>query len=160
MPDFISTPPKPKKKIPVLTLDGLIDGLIEYLPTAFDFVYHRSDIWPEREDGFAKTTIHFYDTRRVVPPIKSAIDVEIDGKYAQSVSARLYSDPFLLTLWQRPEVEPQRPPLKTDIMSDEYQAYFKALGTMSGLLVVPQPDRSMLFRLATRWDRGKPIFDE
>jgi hypothetical protein len=160
MPDFISTPPKPKKKIPVVTLDGLIDGLIEYLPTAFDFVYHRSGIWPEREYGLAKTTIYFYDARRTVPPIKSAIDVEIDGKFAQSGSARLYSDPFLLTLWQRPEVEPPRPPLTAGAKLEDYQAYIRTLGTMSGLFVVPQPDRSMLFRPVTRWDRGKPMFDE
>jgi hypothetical protein len=120
MPDFISTPPARKAKIPIVTLDVLIDALIEYLPTAFDFIYHRSDIWPEREYGIARTTIYFYDTRRIVPPIKPAIEVEVTGKFAQSGASKLYSDPFMLDIWQRSEVAQQRPPTNAKLsVNDE-----------------------------------------
>lgn len=157
MPDFVSTPPPRREKVPVVTLNVLIDALVEYLLIAFDFLYSRSDIWPEREFGISKTTIYFYDRRRVTPPIKAAIEVEITGKFAQSGTSKLFSEPFMLSIWERPEVEP--PLLGPSSNVEDILKRAEQCGTSSGLLVIPQADRSLRFRPVIRWENGVPIFD-
>jgi hypothetical protein len=154
MADFVSTPPPKKERIPTPTLDDLISALEQYLPTAFDFQYFRSDIWPEREFGLSKTTLYFYDQRRA--DARAAIEIEVSGKFAQSGSARLWADPFLLMGWVIPLSEP------FELPSDDWEKRKAILAkrTYVGILVIPRADRSIAFRAVKRWEDGQPIFDD
>jgi hypothetical protein len=150
MPDFVSTPPPKKQRIPIPTIANLVSALVEYLPTRYDFQYRGVGLWPEREYGMCKTTLKLYDKRRTD---KAAIEIDIDGKFAQTESARLWADPFLLTGYVIPFSEPPNLPVT------ELQKFF-AQRTYIGMLVTPRADRSLAFRAVKHWDRGWAIFED
>jgi len=154
MADFISTPPPKKQRIPIPTVDDLVTALVQYLPTAFDFQYLRRDLWPEREFGFNTTKLRFYDKRR--SDTKPAIEIEIEGKFAQSGNARLWADPFLVIGWVIPFSEP----LKLPITDRTAYKNIIAQRAFFGIRIIPQADSSIAFQAVRRWDRGNPIFDD
>ncbi|NDW06186.1 hypothetical protein [Jiella pacifica] len=133
MSDTFIVPPRPKRRIPMITLSELIEAIGAYLTAYTDFGFEFGDFEGERFDGYSTTRVFFYGRFDPEKGRRLCTETTIEGKRCQSLSAKLFNDPSPFMFLGDVDLKP-------------------------GLIVEPLEDRSIAIHRIKRWDKGSAYY--
>ena len=126
---FIAPPPPKKLRVPTITLRQLVDAVILYLPTITNYAHSWERMTVEREDKLTCVSLNSRDLPGVVPT--PVVRLYVHGKVAQSMTSKLWSEPFLITIYVQRTIR---------------------------LVVEPRADKSIAIHEIISWEGDRPIW--
>lgn len=136
MAEFIAAPRPPAERIPVITVQDLIDALALYLPAISNckFAYATNRIDCDREFEYTTIVISGQPSDDGSPP--PFFKIEISDKAAGNVNSRLWNTPFAISI-SGPSIH----------------------GGRFIVQIEPRVGRSIAIRRVLRFENGYPVFD-
>jgi hypothetical protein len=139
MNTFIA-PPRPKLRIPIITIRELIDAISLYLPTLIDYSHEYETIESDRSEMYTSITMFgqilpdFEYQGHKFTGVRRKVLVDVSGRAAKTSNSKLWSEPFVAAIHVSiPDVQHVE------------------------VIVEPRHDRSIAIRKISRWESGKPI---
>jgi hypothetical protein len=139
MNTFIA-PPRPKLRIPIITIRELIDALALYLPTLIDYSHEYETIESDRSEMytsismFGKILPDFEYQGHKFSGVRQKVLVDVSGRAAKTANSKLWSEPFVVAI-------------HVSIPNVQHME----------VIVEPRQDRSIVLRKVIHWESGKPI---
>jgi hypothetical protein len=131
MPEFVA-PPRPKnERIPIITVQDLVDALSFYLSSLNGYKHHSVSI--ESDRSTLVTDIFLTGQPSSIDNKPKNYRIQIFERAVQNTNSRLWNTPFDVHLW-----------------GDGLESAYR-------LVIEPRPDRSISIKRILRWEHGLPI---